>query len=138
MIVDLNTQIRQLTSVNERYKSKISELEQVNKVLTTETNQLSSKLEVLAKRQQEQPSKSTSARGSQLSSKASHDKEPDDSVLLKLGQLNIQINALTKENTMLKTVLQRETGEDWTTLKTKSLSTTYRGDLKRFLCSRVS
>lgn len=127
VIVDLNTQIRQLTSVNERYKSKISELEQVNKVLTTETNQLSSKLEVLAKRQQEQPSKSTSARGSQLSSKASHDKEPDDSVLLKLGQLNIQINALTKENTMLKTVLQRETGEDWTTLKTKSLSTTYRG-----------
>ncbi|EFO64547.1 ZipA [Giardia lamblia P15] len=127
VIVDLNTQIRQLTSVNERYKSKISELEQVNKVLTAETSQLSGRLEVLAKRQQEQPSKSTSARGSQLSSKVSHDKDPDDSVLLKLGQMNIQINALTKENTMLKTVLQKETGEDWTTLKVKSLSTTYRG-----------
>lgn len=127
VIVDLNTQIRQLTSANERYKSKISELEQVNKVLSAESSQLSSKLEVLARRQQDQSTKTASGRTSQASSKASYDKDPDDSVLLKIGQMNIQINALTKENTALRTLLQKETGEDWATLKSKSLSTTYRG-----------
>lgn len=126
-IVDLNAQIRQLTSANERYKSKVLDLEQVNKVLTAETSQLSSKLEVLAKRQLDEPSKTISSRTSQASSKSSYVKEPDDSVLLKLGQMNIQINALTKENTALRTMLQKETGEDWTTLKNKSTSTTYRG-----------
>ena len=126
VIVDLNTQIRQLTSANERYKSKILELEQVNKALNAEISQLSSKLEVMARRQQE-PSKIVSGRSSQPSSRASHDKDPDDSVLLKLGQMNIQINALTKENTTLRTMLQKETGEDWASLKNKTLSTTYRG-----------